>query len=84
MQRGCAGRSWELLHVWQVINDRLCEECEKTPQTDTLVLKFRACNILNVANNSKKHNLFFLGRILVHLALISCRVILLFCGINTS
>lgn len=84
MQRGCAGRSWELLHVWQVINDRLCEECEKTPQTDTLVLKFRACNILNVANNSKKHNLYFLGGNFSSFTLISCRVILLFCGINTS
>lgn len=84
MQRGCAGRSWELLHVWQVINTGFVRSVKKHAQTDKFVHKFRVRNVLNVAIIKKNHNPLFLGGILVHLVLIPRRVILLFCGINMS
>lgn len=45
---------------------------KKHAQTDIFVHKFSVCNVLNVANNKIKPNLFFLGGILVHLVLIPC------------
>lgn len=57
---------------------------KKHAQTDKFVHKFRVRNVLNVTIILKNHNPFFLGGILVHLALVPCRVIMLFCGISTS
>lgn len=61
MQRGCAGRSWELLHVWQVINTGFVRSMKKHAQTDKFVHKFRVRNVLNVAIIKKKSQSFIFG-----------------------